>query len=126
MAKPRSSRRMKGRAGLERNFFQTSASRLKCGKAQTDSKQAPEPDFSSHKEEGDILFGMWNMFLHVVQGALCDSFLENKIFQLVAVAVVFDSSSDFTEAIQKDFVISTVLFIIPWKTKNALIHRKTL
>ena len=28
VAKPRSNRRMKGRAGLERNFFQTSASRL--------------------------------------------------------------------------------------------------
>jgi len=28
VAKPRSNLRMKGRAGLERNFFQTSASRL--------------------------------------------------------------------------------------------------
>lgn len=60
---------------------------------------------------------MWNMFLHIVESTLCDSLLENKIFQLVAVAVVFDSSSDFAEAIQKHFVISTVLFIIPWKTK---------
>lgn len=31
VAKPRSNLRMKGRAGLERNFFQTSASRLKRG-----------------------------------------------------------------------------------------------
>lgn len=31
MAKPRSSRRMNGSAGLERNFFQTSASRLQRG-----------------------------------------------------------------------------------------------
>lgn len=64
-----------------------------------------------------LLFGMWNMLLHIVQSTLCDSLLENKIFQLVAVAVVFDSSSDLAEAIQKHFVISTVLFIVPWKTK---------
>lgn len=36
VAKPRSSLRMKGRAGLERNFFQTSASRLKCEKAHSE------------------------------------------------------------------------------------------
>lgn len=53
------------------------------------------------------------MLLHVVQCILCDSFLENQIFQLMAIAVVFDSSSNFTEAIQKDLVVRTVLFIIP-------------
>lgn len=47
----------------------------------------------------DLLFGIWDMFLHVVQCTLCDSFLENKVFQLMAVAVVFYSSCDFTEAI---------------------------
>lgn len=61
------------------------------------------------------------MFLHVVQSTLSDSFLENKIFQLVAVAVVFDTSSDFTEAVQEHFVIGTVLFIIPGKTKSAFL-----
>lgn len=65
------------------------------------------------------------MFLHVVQSTLSDSLLENEIFQLVAVAVIFDSSSDFTEAIQEHFVIGTVLFIIPWETKSALICRKS-
>lgn len=61
----------------------------------------------------DLLFGIWDMSLHVVQCALCDSFLENKIFQLMAIAVVFDSCSDFAEAIQKHFVICTVLFVVP-------------
>lgn len=61
----------------------------------------------------DLLFGIWDMFLHVVQGTLCDSFLENKIFQLMAIAVIFDSSSDFTEAIQKHFVICAMLFVVP-------------
>lgn len=60
------------------------------------------------------------MFFHVVQSTLSDSLLENKIFQLVAVAVIFDTSGDFTEAVQEHFVISTVLFIIPWKAKSAL------
>lgn len=65
------------------------------------------------------------MFLHVVQSTLSDSFLENKIFQLVAVAVIFDTSSDFTEAVEEHFVIGTVLFIIPWKTKSALKYTKS-
>lgn len=66
------------------------------------------------------------MFLHVVQSTLSDSLLENEIFQLVAVAVIFDSSSNFAEAIQEHFVIGTVLFIIPWETKSALICRKMI
>lgn len=53
------------------------------------------------------------MFLHVVQRTLCDSFLENEIFQLMTVAVIFDSSSDFTEAIQKHLLICTMLLVIP-------------
>lgn len=53
------------------------------------------------------------MFLHVIQCTLSDSFLENKIFQLVAVAIIFDSSSNFTEAVQKHFVISTMLLVVP-------------
>lgn len=53
------------------------------------------------------------MSLHVVQGTLCDSFLENKILQLMAIAVIFDSSCDFTEAIQKHFVICTMLLVVP-------------
>lgn len=61
----------------------------------------------------DLLFGIWDMLLHVVQCTLCDSYLQNKIFQLMAVAVIFDSSSDFTEAVQKHFVISTMLLIVP-------------
>lgn len=60
-----------------------------------------------------LLFGIWDMFLHVVQCTLCDSLLENKIFELMPVAVIFDTSSDFTEAVQKHFVICTVLLIIP-------------
>lgn len=31
----------------------------------------------------------------------------------MAVAVIFDSSSDFTEAVQKHFVISTMLLVVP-------------
>lgn len=55
------------------------------------------------------------MFLHVVQCTLCDSLLENEIFQLMAIAVIFDTSSNFTEAIQKHFVIRTVLLVVPEK-----------
>lgn len=65
------------------------------------------------KMREDLLFGIGDMFLHVVQCTLCDSFLENKIFQLMAIAVIFDSRSDFTEAIQKHFVICTVLLVVP-------------
>lgn len=58
------------------------------------------------------------MSLHVVQSTLCDSFLENEIFQLMAVAVVFDSRGDFAEAIQEHFVICAVLFVVPEKDKK--------
>lgn len=53
------------------------------------------------------------MFLHVVQCTLSDSFLENKVFQLMTIAVILDSSCDFAEAIQKHFVLRAVLLIIP-------------
>lgn len=61
----------------------------------------------------DLLFGIWDVSLHVVQSTLCDSFLENKVLQLMAIAVIFDSSSNFTEAIQKHFVIRTMLLVVP-------------
>lgn len=53
------------------------------------------------------------MLLHVVQSILRDSFLENEVLQLVAVAVVFDPRGDFAETVQKHFVVSAVLFIVP-------------
>lgn len=53
------------------------------------------------------------MSLHVVQRTLRDSFLENEIFQLMAIAVVFDPCGDFAEAIQKHFVVCAVLFVVP-------------
>lgn len=53
------------------------------------------------------------MFLHVVQGALSDSLLQDQVLQLVAIAVVLDASSDLTEAVQKDLIVRTVLLIIP-------------
>lgn len=124
VAKPRSNLRMKGRAGRERNFFQTSASRL-IGEFRTTRNGW---NYQAHKfnyvkgfhrvplgtwHTQDLLFGIWDMFLHVVQCTLRYSFLENKIFELMAVAVVFDSSSNFTEAIQKYFVICTMLLVIP-------------
>lgn len=53
------------------------------------------------------------MFLHVVQGTLGDPLLEDEVFQLMAVAVVFDSGCDFAEAVEEDLVICTVLLIVP-------------
>lgn len=53
------------------------------------------------------------MFLHVVQSTLRDAFLENEILQLMAVDIIFDPGSNFTEAIQKHFVICAVLLVIP-------------
>lgn len=120
VAKPRSNLRMKGRAGLERNFFQTSASRL-MRQFRTRRKWFNTNVFFVMLKDSvcpapavrDLLFGIWDMSLHVVQCTLCDSFLENKIFQLMPIAVVFDSCGDFAEAIQKHFVVRTVLFIVP-------------
>lgn len=66
---------------------------------------------------GHLLFGIWDMFLHVVQSALRDSFLENEIFQLMAVAVVLDPGGDFAETVQKHFVVGAVLLIVPVETK---------
>ena len=65
------------------------------------------------------------MFLHVVQCTLCDSFLQNKIFELMPVAVIFDSSGDFTETIQKHFVICTMLLVVPEKTKSGVSSTET-
>lgn len=53
------------------------------------------------------------MLLHVVQSVLRDSFLENEVFQLMAIAVIFDPSGDFAETVQKHFVVCAVLFIVP-------------
>lgn len=58
------------------------------------------------------------MLLHVVKSVLCDSLLENQVFQLMTIAVVFDPSSDFAETVQKHFVVGTVLFIVPEETKR--------
>jgi hypothetical protein len=33
----------------------------------------------------------------------------------VAIAVVLDASCYFAEAVQEDFVITTVVFVIPWR-----------
>lgn len=68
----------------------------------------------------DLLLGIGDMFLHVVQCTLRDSFLENEIFQLMAVVVIFDPSSDFAETIQKHFVVCTVLLVVPEETKPAV------
>lgn len=119
---------MKGRAGLERNFFHTSASRLMTESRARKLFQHLRNllhDYIIFKvltdltveALRDLLFGIGDMFLHVVEGTLCDAFLENKIFQLMAIAVIFDSSSDFTEAVQKHFVICTMLLVIPLKTQ---------
>lgn len=39
------------------------------------------------------------MLLHVVKSVLRNSFLENEVFQLMAVTVVFDPSGDFAETV---------------------------
>lgn len=53
------------------------------------------------------------MLLHVIKCILGNSLLENQILQLVPIAVVLDAGCYFTEAVQEDFVIATVIFIIP-------------
>lgn len=53
------------------------------------------------------------MLLHVVQGILGNSLLQDEVLQLVTVAVVLDTCSNFAEAIQEDFVVPTMVFIIP-------------
>lgn len=53
------------------------------------------------------------MFLHIVQSTLCNSLLQDEVFKLMTIAVVLDSCSYFTEAVQEDFVICAVLLIIP-------------
>lgn len=53
------------------------------------------------------------MFLHVVQCTLSDALLKNEVFELMAVAVVFNSSCDFTETVQKHLVFCAVLLVVP-------------
>lgn len=55
------------------------------------------------------------MLFHVVQGILGDSLLQDEILQLMTIAVVLDTGSNFAEAIQEDFVIPTMVFIVPRK-----------
>lgn len=63
--------------------------------------------------EGALLLGTGDMLFHVVQGILGDPLLQDEILQLMTIAVVLDTSSNFAEAIQEDFVISTMVFIVP-------------
>jgi len=60
-----------------------------------------------------ILLSTGDMFLHIVQSTLGDALLQDEVFQLMAVTIVLDSCSYFTEAVQEDLVICTVLLIIP-------------
>lgn len=53
------------------------------------------------------------MLFHVVQGTLGDSLLQDEVLQLMTIAVVLDTSSNLAEAIQEDFVIPTMVFIVP-------------
>lgn len=61
----------------------------------------------------NLLFGIGDMFLHVVQCTLCDSFLEDQVFQLMAIAIVLDPRSNLAKAVQKDLIVCTMLLIIP-------------
>lgn len=66
-----------------------------------------------------LLLGTGNVLFHVVKRTLGDSLLENQILQLVPIAVVLDASGYFTEAVQEDFIIAAVIFIIPrWKEQS--------
>lgn len=81
---------MNGRAGLERNFFQTSASKLKRVQKKKHFKYLAailnpiralkESSSGLLRQKGGLLFCIGDMFLHVVQSTLCDSFLKNEIF----------------------------------------------
>lgn len=53
------------------------------------------------------------MLFHVVQGTLSDSLLQDEVLQLMTIAVVLDTGSNLAEAIQEDFVIPTMVFIVP-------------
>lgn len=53
------------------------------------------------------------MFLHVVQRTLGDSLLENQVLQLMPVAAALDAGCDLAEAVQEDFIVATVVFIVP-------------
>lgn len=53
------------------------------------------------------------MLFHVVEGVLRNSLLKNEVFQLMAIAVVLYSCCYFTEAVEENFIISTVFLIIP-------------
>lgn len=59
------------------------------------------------------LFGIGDVFFHVVQCTLCDPLLKNEVLQLVTVTVILDTSGDFAKAVQEHFIICTVLLIIP-------------
>lgn len=63
--------------------------------------------------EAALLLGTGDMLFHVVQGILGDSLLQDEVLQLMTIAVVLDTGSNLAEAIQEDFVIPTVVFIVP-------------
>ncbi len=64
------------------------------------------------------------MFLHIVQSTLGDALLQDEVFQLMSITIILDSSSYFTEAVQKDLVICTVLLIIPvYENKRCLMQQ---
>lgn len=60
------------------------------------------------------------MLLHIVKCALGDSLLENQVLQLMPVAVVLDAGCYLTEAVQEDFIIATVVFIIPGRKEQSV------
>lgn len=105
---------MKGSAGRERNFFHTSASRLKAETVLVRSKNKQ----CQWTLGGRLLLRIGDMFLHVVQCALSDPFLKYQVFELVPVTVILNSCSNFTETVQKDFLIRTVLLIVPENQDN--------
>lgn len=63
--------------------------------------------------ERALLLGTGDMLFHVVQGTLSDSLLQDEVLQLMTIAVVLDTGSNLAEAIQEDFVIPTMVFIVP-------------
>lgn len=74
---------------------------------------------AQNPRKGALLLGTGDMFFHVVQSILGDSLLQDEILQLVSIAVVLDTSSNFAETIQEDFVIPTVVFIVPREHKRS-------
>lgn len=76
-------------------------------KWQSRARQKLFPDVSIQ------ILGTGDMLFHVVQGTLGDSLLQDEVLQLMTIAVVLDTGSNLAEAIQEDFVIPTMVFIVP-------------